>query len=379
MAAPKKSLRDELWRALPMAAVAIALGITAEFIIAVRPVEPLDVPLPIVDAGALDRIEEADHRIALQVLQDLTTMTDAQGKPQPRSEEARAALSILQGPVDASNKPLAGFGGFFEWNQTAYARPPDDARDALAVFDDETTKLRVAIGEARKVLGNDKLYDWLRRLRAFHADALFYSRDRRSELDKFALGGAPTAELKNLAGGLLELLRREGWLSFDGKQHVPTSILRVRYKLFWTSTMLGLDDCDSASAPECLGVATADGKPSPLALDPAELRAYLDFLLIHPITRPEDGADPESAANVRRLVYLKRLAELDAYADAPTGDAHPYSGNFSIDLTRGAILYRLGDYPGAEQVFRHARNKDTGDMRAWNWHLAALSKLKGDD
>ena len=54
------SIREELARLLPIAAVGVALGITAAWIVLPHPVEPVDVPLPTLDWQGLATVTAAD-------------------------------------------------------------------------------------------------------------------------------------------------------------------------------------------------------------------------------------------------------------------------------------------------------------------------------
>ena len=336
--ASDRSIREELARILPMAAAAVALGITAEFLVAVRPVEPLDPPMPVVEGAPLARVEDDD------------AATSKRFGSSPAPPEVRAIGSaFLAWNAAASEAPQTG------------NNPMDPRRETL------TREMRESIGVARAHLG-DALTPMLHDLRAHQTELFMRELDPR--------GPRPagiTKEARELGGALLDILQNNGWLDAMGRPLVPRPILRARYKLHWTSMVFGLEDCDHTSAPACYGLTS-------LPLEPVELRALLSFLVLHPVVREADvvAAGSELAAiDRRRLVYLDRLVELDRFAD-PKGETHPYVADYDVDLARGAMLYRLGNYAAAADVLRLATKRDEHDMRARNWFLAALAKVQGD-
>jgi hypothetical protein len=346
----KESKWGELRRALPMAVAAVALGISAELIVAVRPVEPLDPPMPVLETAALSRVGREHRDAAVKLL----------ATPQPL--EVRALGSA-----------------FLAWNETAAAALRGDAfgldpkRDALM------HEIREALATARTALGGE-LEKHLRDLRMLHAERFLCTLRRAHRLpldpacDALLASQKPTedrAELDRLGGALLELLGRNGWTDATGAPHVPEPVLRARYELHWTSTVFGLEDCDQSTAQDCYGLTT-------LSIEPIELRGLLAFLVEHPVLRPDEVDHEGSVARAldrRRLVYLDRLAELDRFVD-PKGTKHPYLGAFELDLARGAMLYRLGDYAASAEVLRTAAAARPQDTRARNWFLAALQKLQ---
>ena len=334
-----RSIRDELARILPMAAAAVALGITAEFLVAVRPVEPLDPPMPVVEGAPLARVEDDD-----------------------------AAASKRFGSTPAPAEVRAIGSAFLAWNAAASEAPEignspmDPRRETL------TRELREALGVARAHLG-DSLGPMLRDLRAHQTELFMRELDPRGPRREASI----SKEARELGGALIDILQNNGWLDAMGRPAVPRPILRARYKLHWTSMVFGLEDCDHTSPPACYGLTS-------LPLEPIELRALLSFLVLHPVVRDADvvaAGSPAAAIDRRRLVYLDRLVELDRFAD-PKGQTHPYVGDYDVDLARGAMLYRLGNYSAAADVLRLATKRDEHDMRARNWFLAALAKLQSD-
>lgn len=321
-----------------MAVVAVALGVTAEFVVTVRPVEPLDVPIPIVDTAPLARVAKADEEASLRVDRE------------PPPAEIRAIASA-----------------FYAWNRAAAASP----QAGLSPIDPEhealVRELRSALGVARRNLGEDKTLAYLRDFRSFFTQ-LFMSKFEPDPRTR-QLRPPTTSELGLVGGALVDVLKRNGWLDAENRPRVPMSILRARYKLHWTSTIFSLEDCDHTTPPVCYGLTT-------LPLDPLETRALLAFLIAHPVVRAEDvqGAGAfEAAVARRRLVYVDRLVALDAFAGGPT---HTYLGDYPAELARGAMLYRLGNYDESVKALYVAKTKSPNDMRARNWFLAALQKTQ---
>ncbi len=330
MSAPK-NLRAELARLLPTAFAAVVLGITAELIVATRPVEPLDPPLPSQDSRASLRIAAADHATSKRL------------EAEPPPAEVRAIGSA-----------------FLEWNLAAAAAPVTNPSSSYFEREALTREIRSSMGVARITFG-DKLPAMLADLRARHAESFL------DELAAAGKIGRRTPELDRLSGALIDVLLRNGWIDEALHPHVPASILRARYKLHWTSIVFSLDDCDHTVASACYGQTT-------LPLDTAELHNLLAFLVSHPVIRPEDVTLAHDAAiDRRRLVYLERMAELDVFLD-PTGKTHPLLGDYDVDLGRGAMLYRLGQYGPAADSLRAAAAAHPTDKRARNWLLAALQK-----
>ena len=336
-----------------MAVVAVALGVTTEMLVAVRPVEPVEAPIPVVDDVSAARIA---------------------------SDEVAATKRVESSPPPAEIRAIGS--AFLAWNEAGAVATSPGAKTTVAEHDALQNEIRTAIGVARKALGEDETKRQLADLRSDHTERFLCTLRRASKMgvDDFCrslLSGHAekddAAELRRLGGVLPELLARNGWIDATGAPHVPEPVLRARYSLFWTSTVYGLDDCDHGAAPECYGVTSL-----PLPVD--EVRVLLAFLVAHPVVRAEDMAlsddDVVVAADRRRLVYVDRLAALDAWAD-PTGKTHPYTRGYDVDLARGAMLYRLGKYADAERALRLATERNRADFRARNWLLATLDKLSG--
>jgi hypothetical protein len=332
-----RSMGAELLRVLPMAVAAVALGITTQFLVATRPVEPLEPPIPVVDGTPLAKIARDDR-------------------------EASRRLDATPPPIEIRALGSA----YLEWNVAAAATPAVGGPSTAAKRTALQQEIRSAMGVARRTLGDDATWSALRDLRSHHTELFFRELERARDV-------GPTDEYRRLTGALDDVLRKNGWLGPSGEIHVPPAMLRARYKLHWTSIVFTLEDCDRTSPPICFGLTTL-----PLPTD--ELRALLAFLVAYPVVRPEDEALAGSlhgAIDRRRLVYLDRLLALDEFAD-PTRTKRPYLGDYPIDLARGAMLYRLGSYTDAAELLRRAATEHPDDMRARNWLLAAIQKAQGD-
>jgi hypothetical protein len=336
----------------PMVVAALALGVTAEALVMVRPVEPVETPIPVIDERGLARVADEGRATAMRVMQS------------PPPVEIRAIGSA-----------------YLAWNEAGAAATGPNATATPAEREALLNEIRSSIGVARAKLGEGETKKQLADLRAHHTERFLCTvrRAKSHDTDAFCralLAGHDAkdddAELRRLAGVLPELLQRNGWTDAAGVPHVPESILRARYTLHWTSIVYGLDDCDHGAAPVCYGLTS-------LPLPVEDVRALLAFLIEHPVVRPEDVAltnDPEAAADRRRLVYLDRMIELDQWAD-PTGQSHPYTQGYDVELARGAMFFHLGDYAQAAESLRLAAAANKSDFRARNWLLATLDKING--
>jgi hypothetical protein len=220
-----------------------------------------------------------------------------------------------------------------------------------------------AIGVPRHELGEEATFAHMRALRGYDAERFL------EELGRAGANDEGRKELRRFSGALLDVLVRNGWLSSTYEPRVPSAILRIRYKLHWTSAVFGIGDCDHERIEVCYGATT-------LPLDPAEVRALLAFLVAHPVVRADDVVSRgslEAAMDARRLVYVDRLVALDRFAD-PTGQKHPYLGDFDFALARAAMLYRLGAFADAEQLLHDLAADRKNDGRVRNWYLAAYLK-----
>lgn len=326
---------SDLRALVPLSAAGVALGITSAFVVLPHPVDPTDPPLPPVELGSLDRVAAAD-----------------------RAAFARAS----QEPFPADVRAVGS--AFVSWNLAASSSVPVSAEEREGL----SNELRATLGVLRARLGSDRaVYAALGDLRAYQAESFV------RELRRSATFGEHTVPLTSLAGALLGVLERNGWIAASGRPLVPENLLRARFKLHWDAVVFGLEDCDSAPASVCYGQTT-------LPLDPAELRVLMAFMLAHPVVRQadfEEAGSWEGALDRRRLVLLDRLITLDRVLD-PMGNTHPLLGEFPFLLSRGAMMFRLGQYDAATDLFRLHLGKQPKDAIARNWYLAAVKRAKGE-
>lgn len=326
---------SELRALLPLAASGVALGVTSAFVVLAHPVDPLDPPLPSVEQSSIEPVAAADRA------------THARVSQQPLPADVRAVGSA-----------------FVAWNLAATGGAPASADDREALV----AELRATLGILRTRVGSETAaYAALGDLRAYQTEAFL------RELRRSASLGERTLALASLGGALLGVLERNGWIAADGRPHVPEGVLRARYKLHWDAVVFGLEDCDNAPVAVCYGQST-------LPLHPAELRVLLGYLLAHPVVRQadfEEAGSWEAAADRRRLVLLDRLITLDRVLD-PQGTTHPLLGDFPFLLSRGALLFRLGQFDAASDHFRLYLATAPRDAIARNWYLAAVKRAKGE-
>jgi hypothetical protein len=336
------SIRAELRRLLPLGAVGVSLGVTVMATFLPHPVEPVDVPLPTIDWTALSPAVAKD---------------------------AEARDAVEKAPLPAEIRAIAS--AFYTWNEAA-SKAPATTKPADDVYRQHLRdELRASIGFARQRLTEPTTFQHLRTLRSY--DAELFLRELGKARGRAAEPGA-RAELDRLSGALLDVLVRNGWVGPSLEPRVPAAILRIRYKLHWTSVVFGLPDCDRDRVEICYGLTT-------LPLEPIEIRTLLDYLIAHPVVRAEDVEERgnlTAAIDARRLVYADRLAALDKFVD-PSGQKHPYLGDYDYPLARAVMLYRAGLYADAEAALRLLAAGRKNDGRAQNWYLAAWSKNHPDD
>jgi hypothetical protein len=340
MSEPLSSIRAQLRVLLPLSLTGIALGVSSALIVLSHPVEPVEPPLPVVDLAATAPFAEEDRA-------------------------ARAKLELTPAPPAVRAIGTA----FLEWNEGAARMHGESDEASIAGRESIVEEIHAAMREARAALGAEVTDRELAALRSYHVERFL------EELGKFRREGQPSAELQRLGGGLLGLLQGHGWIGPQGELHVPPSVLRARYKLFWTSVVYSLRDCDRVEPQECYALTTL---PLPLP----ELRALLAFLVTHPVLRQEDrdmAPTLAAAEDHRRMVYLDRMAALDAWAAKQKGYGEaPFLGGFPATLARGAMQYRLGKYEDALETLTGWLREHPEDARAHNWRLAAVSRVHGE-
>jgi len=306
------------------AVLAVFIAGSAALLAVPQPVEPTDLPLPVVDGRALARIAEADA--------DRAAALDAD------PARGRAALE-LDVDVRALGSAIRAF-------NLADARP--DRKDAE--IDAARKRLNAAAAPALAQGAQAVLA-----LRAWQQRA-FLRAVRRWEST-----GEETDELRALGGDVLGFLRQNGWLEEGpGRRRVMLDgpRLAVMFKKRWNRVV---------------GVQGA-----PFDTTAEEERAWIGFLIAHPardalpaavVAAAGRGPAAAQAALERRAneYRLKKITELAAIDPA-----------YPRDLARGVVLYWLGQHAEAVQAFRrHLEASPDGPhtLRAQNYLRAALGRV----
>ena len=84
---------------------------------------------------------------------------------------------------------------------------------------------------------------------------------------------------------------------------------------------------------------------------------------------PDDAEDHPVPALLEYIPYRKR-----DHTRLPDEATHPYLAVYPLELARGAMLYKLGNYQESEALLRRWTMAHPDDMRARNWMLAAMAK-----
>jgi hypothetical protein len=316
----RRELRDAAWMSLVPLGIALVLGL----LLAPRRASPEDVPIPMADPAAMDRVARSDHELA-----------------------ERARREPLPGAVRALGSAIRDFHTLEA--SSANARDLEPARRAV----DTALVDALAIGS-----------DMLLRLRAIQTEGFL------DEVRRFAATGEESAELRALAGGFVRSITSEGWC--EGHTLAPgVPVLRVMYKQMWNA-FLGLDravDAPGAAPPS---------RPFALTID--EDRTLYGFYLshAHPSRAARDTiasawmtassaracralrATENAATESWRLDHIARIAALDP--------------GYPADYARGVARFRRGEYRASADAFR----KWIGDhpdgplaLRAQNYLRAA--------
>ena len=279
-----------------LALIPVTAALFAFLLMMPRAAAPEDVPLPQIDARALEATHADDRARSASV------------STKPLDGDVRAVGTALR----ALNKGIAR------------GARPEELSNARAILQDA---MRTALGTEPQ-----RGIDALRTLRAVELDQFL------AEVTRFEATGKTTPELEELAGGFVERMSAAGWI--DGNRVIlDEPERRVAYKLVWTATV------------------GADRIPA-LALTLDEQRVLYTLYLRHPHA-PEaerqsfetmrrlaktDVECDKAIAKERILVEqwraekIKRLGELDsAY---PTGYA------------LGVAYYRAGRYDLSMEQFR---------------------------
>jgi hypothetical protein len=212
---PAEGTRSARWlAAIPLTAAALTM-----LLLMPRPTPPDEIPLPQIDAKALDAVRKDDMARA-----------------------ASARQTRLSGDVLAVGSALRAFNRAQVSNSTA----------------DDIGLAHTALEHAFEVVASDRAtrVDSLRSLRAVQLEGFL------TEAERFEATGKSTEELELLSGPFLDHMALAGWVD-HGKIVLNESARRAAYKLVW-NTLVGAD-----RLPELK-----------LSLD--ENRALYTFYLTHP-------------------------------------------------------------------------------------------------
>ncbi|MFI5301559.1 MAG: hypothetical protein ACHREM_26015 [Polyangiales bacterium] len=338
--------KQDLANLLPLAIVSFALGMTTLLIVVHHPVAPLDLPALTTDQAALDRVAAADRAAADKL------------RATPPTAELRAIGTAL-----------------YAWNEAAVqATSPTPGPKVKSDQDFLRDDLRAAIATGVRSFGAEGHMDSAVVKAAFQA-ALHELRSLHTEMylaevrARSITHAAPSAGQRRLEGVLGRVLERNGWVGADGALRVPMSVLRVRYKLHWTSTVFALADCEGGNPIECYGYTS-------LPIDDEEVRAMLAFLFANPIVRAVDAADagvPARALDRRRREYLSRLTAIDSYVSSqhkgPPGapGTSPILRDYPIGVANAILAYRAGAYEASRLSFQAFATHDPHDGKTPSW------------
>jgi hypothetical protein len=181
-------------------------------------------------------------------------------------------------------------------------------------------------------------------LRAFQERAFL------AEVRRWAATGRESEELRELGGGFVRNVARNGWTK-GRRLLLDEAALRALFKKRWNE------------------VAGLQGEPFDLTAD--ENRAFYRFLLRHPASSGIEKSDADVRAVAARLAHegqyrLKKLEELAALD--PT---------YPMALARGIVLYQMGRHHLAAESFRtHLEGAPDGPytLRAQNYLRAAVTR-----
>jgi hypothetical protein len=298
--------------------VPVGVGLVLGILCLPRSVPPEDVPVPVVNAQALGRIETRDHALGTE--------------PTPLPDDIRALGSAVR----------------------AYY-----AREAKQLVDPYVTP--ASMNEARTALDNvafpledGKHDDDVLALRATQLEGFLV------QVHAFERTGNESAELEALAGPFVRRMREAGWCS-DHACVIDDDALRTMYKLAWN------------------GLLHLERPPFTLALD--EERALYAFYLRHPhaaeavrkrIDEARSGARSAKACDALseaealgaeqwRIDRVNRLAAIDP--------------SYPKDYALGVLHYRHKDFPAASESFRdwlQAHPDGQWAIRARNYLRASL-------
>ncbi len=302
------------WLALVPVGSALLLGL----LVLPRRVPPRDVPLPRVDAAALERTHAEDSARVQRT------------NEHPLPPELRALGSAIR-----------------ELNTAENANVADTPWEALRAAIDRTRKESLPFG-----IG--PLLD----LRAVQGERFL------SELHAWAHGAPPSAELAATGGAFLVRFTQVGWV--HDRTIVPSDdALRVAYKVVW-NTIVGVDDVagfEPTLDEQRTLYAFFLSHPRPAERAKASIAAARATAKTHEDCEALDAGEA-LAAESWRVEKIKLLGRIDP--DYPT------------DYALGVAQYRAGRYDESARSFQAwiDRHPD-GDLslRARNHLLAANAEL----
>ncbi|WP_437275616.1 hypothetical protein WME90_30765 [Sorangium sp. So ce375] len=323
--------------------VAVFIAGSAAILAVPRPVEPAELPLPLADARALARVQDADITRAREAER---LGLDAEVR---ELGSAIRAFGLVDADAAHTEAELLA----------ARARVIDAVGPALAQGDEAVLRLRAY-----------QLRSFVREVRRLEAT------------------GEASDELRELGGDFPGLLRRSAWLRRgesgqrgDGSKarHVAVdgTVLGVLFKKRWNAIV---------------GIQRDPFTPS---LD--EERALFKFLLSYPLVAarsaqdlpapPADeaaarlaqagGAGARSAAAALRAAEAERAEE--RYRLKKIDELAALDPSYPRQLARGVALYRLGSFMQAAEAFRsHLDQHPDGayTLRAQNYLRAALERAR---
>lgn len=321
-----------------LAVVAVLIAGSTALLAVPRPVDPVDLPEPRIDLRALQAVARADEALAAG------------------ADQARLDVDVLE-----LGTAIFAYG------------------EADATGDD------LALGRARR-----RVLDAAQRAVRVGAPALLalrahHLRSFLQEIRRWERTGEESVKLRQLAGGFLRAIRRNGWatgLAPAAPADRPASpsasppdrgapLERERPRLLMDQAVL------SASFKKHWSEVTGlQGELFALTLD--EARAFYRFVLQHP-SRPQEIAASAGAPGPAAISAELARASAAQYRLKKLDELGAIDPSFPVHLARGVELYQLKRYPQAVEAFRrHLEASPDGPLtlRAQNYLRAALGRAR---
>jgi hypothetical protein len=235
--------------------LAVLVALTAALIVVPRGVDPVEVPLPVTDAGALRAALARDRTLATELGPAL---------------EREIANPTAAGP---GLYDLRAVGETFRLYGTAEA-----TADTAAVLRARQNLIRAAL--RARALGDQKLLA----LRAYQQRIFL------NEVSRWERTRAESTELVEIAGPSVRLVSQHGWSDARGRLAMSEPLRAVFFKRRW-SEVTGLSE-------------------PPFALTLQETRAFYAFLLSHPWVDREMSQNPKAACVAADQWRLRKIEEL---------------------------------------------------------------------